>query len=187
MSRKEVQVEDDIGDLDDTQVAEPGSKRYKEDSVCKGYVVRCAEDAACRATSEMNAITSRLLQDAAVRDQRMAERDAAMAERDAASAEKLADLVKAVSESVDSKISNLSASVDGKLDNLEQRVQEQWKRFENRWMGKWCNRVTKRLQSLKRNTIFGLRCKEMPMKDGRTAWPTKTRSLRTLLRCCART
>ena len=45
----------------------------------------------------------------------MAERDAAMAERDAALAEKLEGLVKAVSESAHSKISNLSALVDGKL------------------------------------------------------------------------
>ena len=53
---------------------------------------RCVEDAACKATSEMKAITSQLLQDAAVRDQRLAERDAAMAER--------AGLVKVVSEKV---------------------------------------------------------------------------------------
>ena len=45
-----MQVEDDIGDLDDTQVAEPGSERYKEDSVAKDMLLRCAEDAACRGT-----------------------------------------------------------------------------------------------------------------------------------------
>ena len=86
-------------------------------------VVLHAEDAACEATFEMKAITSQLIQDAAVRDQRMAERDAAaaaaMAERDAALATKLEGLVKAVSESVDSKISHLSASVDGKQGMLK--------------------------------------------------------------------
>ena len=126
-----MQVEDDIGDLDVTQVVESASKRHKEGSVAKDMLMRCAEDAACKATSEINSITSELLQDSAVRDQRMAERDAAMAERDAALAEKLE--VKAVSESADSKISNLSASVDGKLGMFEQRVQEQWKMFESRW------------------------------------------------------
>ena len=40
----------------------------------------------------MNAVTSQMLQDAAVRDQRLAERDAAMAERDAAMAERDAAL-----------------------------------------------------------------------------------------------
>ena len=83
-----MQIEDDIGDLDDTQVAEPSCKRYKEDSVAKDMLMRCAKDRACTAT-EMKAITSQLLQDAAV----SAERDAAMAER----AENLAGLVKAVS------------------------------------------------------------------------------------------
>ena len=102
-----MQVGDDLGDLDDTQVLELGGKRYKEDSVAKDMLMRCAEDAASRATSEMKAITSRLLQDAADRDQPFAERDAALAE-------KLAGLVKAVSESVDSKISDLSQSVDSK-------------------------------------------------------------------------
>ena len=117
-----MQVEDDIGDLDDTPVAEPGNKRYQEGSVAKDMLMRCAENAACKATSEMKGITNQLLQHAAVRDQRMAERGAALAE-------KLAGLVKAVSESVDSKIRNLSASVGGKLDNLGQRVQEQLKTF----------------------------------------------------------
>ena len=84
------------------------------------------------------------MQDAVLRDQRMADRmadrDAAaaavLAERDAALAAKLEGLVKAVSESVDTKIKNLSASVDGKLDNLEKRVQEQWETFENKWTEK---------------------------------------------------
>ena len=51
-------------------------------------LMHCAE-VVWKATSEMKAITPQLLQDAAVRDQRLAERDAAMAESDAASAEKL--------------------------------------------------------------------------------------------------
>ena len=64
-----MQVEDDIGDFDDTQVAELCSKRYKEGRVAKDVLMRCAEDAACKATSEMKAITKQLLQGAAVRDQ----------------------------------------------------------------------------------------------------------------------
>ena len=79
----------------------------KEDSVAKDMLMRCAEDAASRTTSEMKAITSQLLQDAAERDRRHAERDAAFAE-------KPAGLVKVVSESADSKICNLSQSVDSK-------------------------------------------------------------------------
>ena len=102
----EVQVEDDLGDLDDTQVLEPGRTRYKEDSVAKDMLMRGAEDAASRATSEMKSITSQLLQDAAERDQRLAERDAAVAE-------KLAGVVKVVSESADSKISKQCLPVSG--------------------------------------------------------------------------
>ena len=45
-----MQVEDGIGDLDETQVQEPGSKRHKESSVAKDMLMRCAEDAACQAT-----------------------------------------------------------------------------------------------------------------------------------------
>ena len=75
-----MQVEDDLGDLDDTQVAEPSRKRWKEDRVAKDMLARCAEDAASRATSELKAITSRLLQDSADRDRRLAERDDAMME-----------------------------------------------------------------------------------------------------------
>ena len=44
--------------------------------------------------------------------------------------------MKAVSESVDTKIRNFSACVDGKMDNLEKWVQEQWKTFENKWTEK---------------------------------------------------
>ena len=58
--------------------------RYKEGRVAKDMLIRCAEDAACKATSEMNAITNQLLQNAALRDQRMAERDAVPAEKLAA-------------------------------------------------------------------------------------------------------
>ena len=100
-----MQVEDDLGDIDDTQVSEPSGKRWKEGSVAKDMLMGCMEDAASRATTELKAITSQLLQDAAERDQRLAERGAALAE-------KLAGLVKVVSESVDSKISYLSQSVE---------------------------------------------------------------------------
>ena len=124
----DIQVEDDFGDLDDTQVAELGRKS-KEDSVAKDMLTCCAEDAASRATSELKAITSQLLQDAADRDQRLAERDAALVE-------KLAELRNYVSESVDSKISNLSESMNSKIDNLEQRMQYQWKVFQKRWTEK---------------------------------------------------
>ena len=65
-----MQVEDDIGDLDDTQVAEPRSKRYKEDNVAKSMLMRCVEDATCGATSEMKASTSQLSHCAAERDYR---------------------------------------------------------------------------------------------------------------------
>ena len=59
-------VEDDLGDLDDTQVTELGRKRWKEDNVAKEMLTRCAEDAAGRATAELKAITSRVLQDAVI-------------------------------------------------------------------------------------------------------------------------
>ena len=97
-----MQVEDDVGGLDDAQVAEPRGKRYKEDNVAKDMLMRCAEDAASRATSEMNSITSQLLQDAADRDQRLEARDAALAE-------KVAGLMKVVSEPVDSKLDTRTA------------------------------------------------------------------------------
>ena len=48
-----VQVEEDLDDLDDTQVTEPGRKRWKEDNVAKEMLMRCAEEAAGRATSEV--------------------------------------------------------------------------------------------------------------------------------------
>ena len=71
-----MQVEDEIGDLDDTQVIEPGSKRYEEDSVAKDMLMPGVEDAACRALSERKAITSQLAHNAAERDAVLAERDA---------------------------------------------------------------------------------------------------------------
>ena len=131
-----MQVEDDIGDIDDALVVEPGSERLKVSHVATDLLVLCAQDAACKATCDMKACTSQLMQDAVVRDQRMAvcmvdcDAAAALAERDAALAAKLEGLVKAVSESVDTKIRNLSASVDGKLDNTV------WKTFENTWTDK---------------------------------------------------
>ena len=57
-------------------------------------LTRCAEDAAGRATTELKDITSRLLQDAADRDRRLAERDQVMMD-------KLTGLVKGVSDSMD--------------------------------------------------------------------------------------
>ena len=46
-------------------------ERWKEDSVAQDMLMRFAEDAASRATSEMKAIASQLLQDAADRDWRL--------------------------------------------------------------------------------------------------------------------
>ena len=98
---RSMQVEDDLGDLDDTQVSELGRKRWKVDSVVKDTLMRCAEDAA---SSELKAITSKLSQDAADRDPRLAERDGALVEK--------LTPVKVVSDSMDSKINNLSESVE---------------------------------------------------------------------------
>ena len=70
VARGGVQVEDDFGDLDDTQVAEWGRKRWNEDHVARDVLTRCVEDAAGRDTAELKAVTSRLLQDAAERDRR---------------------------------------------------------------------------------------------------------------------
>ena len=65
-----VQVEEDLDDLDDTQVT--GRKRWKEDNVTEETLMRCAEEAPGRATTEVKDITSRLMQDAADRDRRFA-------------------------------------------------------------------------------------------------------------------
>ena len=50
-------------------------KRWKGDNVSKEMLTRCAEDAAVRATAEVKDITSRLMRDAAERDQLQAERE----------------------------------------------------------------------------------------------------------------
>ena len=50
-------------------------KRWKGDNVAKEMLTRCAEDAAVRATAEVKDITSRLMRDAAERDQLQAERE----------------------------------------------------------------------------------------------------------------
>ena len=91
-------------------------KRLKESNVATNLLVRCAEDAAHKATCEMKAKTSQLMLWCAKRDAAAA---AALVKRDAALAAKLQGLVKALSESVDTKIRNLFASVDGKLDTVE--------------------------------------------------------------------
>ena len=132
-----MQEEDDTGDLDETQAQEPDSKRLREGETASDLLQRCAQDAENKVTCDMEAYTSKLLQEADVREQRTAERIADReTERDAAPAAKLESLMKALSESVDSKISNLSATVDGKLENLEQKVQERWKTFEDKWTEK---------------------------------------------------
>ena len=142
-----MQVEDDIGDLDDTQVTELDRKRYKEDTLAKDMITRCAEVSVSRATSELKAITSQLFQDAAERDQRLAERNAALAE-------KLTGLVKVVSKLVDSKISSLSSSMDRSTISPNQRtakltISNKWCKINGRYLRKkdvkMCNPMTKRL------------------------------------------
>ena len=91
-----MQVEDDIGDLDETQVQEPGSKRLKEGNAAKDLL-------------------DQLRHDALVRDQRMAER---MAERDAAAAAALADRDVAMVTKLESLMKSMSASVDVKIQHL---------------------------------------------------------------------
>ena len=103
-----MQVEDDIGDLDETQVQDPGSKRLEEGNAAKDLL-------------------DQLRQGAQVRDQRLAEQ---IAERDAAAAAALANtnaemmaklysLMKNMSASVDVKIQHLSDIMDGKMSTLE--------------------------------------------------------------------
>ena len=104
-----MQVEEDFDDLDVTQVAELGGKGWKEGNVAKEMLMRCAEDAAGRATAEVKDITSRLLQDAAGRDRRLAERHQKMIEE-------LTGLVKGVSDTMDGRMSDLekgAKSMDG--------------------------------------------------------------------------
>ena len=108
----DVQAEDDIGDLDETQVRNPAVRRLQEGNAAKDLL-------------------DHLRQDAQVRDLRLAER---MEECDAAAAAALAntraemmaklDSLMNRSASVDVKIERLSDTLDGKMAALEQRVQE---------------------------------------------------------------
>ena len=95
-----MQYEENLDDLDDTQETEPGRKRWKEDNVAKEMLMRCAEEAAGRATSEVKDITSRLMQDAADQDRRLAERDLHTMEQ-------LTGLMKGVSETMEGRMSDL--------------------------------------------------------------------------------
>ena len=47
-----MQVEEDLDDLDNTQVTEPGRKRWKEDNIAKEMLLRCAQEAAGRASKK---------------------------------------------------------------------------------------------------------------------------------------
>ena len=47
-----MQVDEDFDDLESTQVAELGRKRWKEDNVAKELLLRCAEEAAGRASKK---------------------------------------------------------------------------------------------------------------------------------------
>ena len=113
-----MRMADDIGDLDETQAQQPGSKRHKEGNAARDML-------------------DQLRHDALVRDQRMAERDAAaaaaLADKDAAKVTKLESLMKSLSASVDIEIKRLSDTLDGKMTTLEQRVQERKKTFEDKW------------------------------------------------------
>ena len=75
-----MQFDDHLDDLENTQVTEPGRKRCKEFYVAQEMLTRCAGEAVGRASDkasmEMVNITSRLMQDAADRDRRLAERPA---------------------------------------------------------------------------------------------------------------
>ena len=84
-------------------------KRWKGDNVAKEMLTRCAEDAAVRATAEVKDITSRLIRDAAERDQRQAERDEKLMEQ-------LTGLVRGVNESMDGKLNDLhkGCSINGR-------------------------------------------------------------------------
>ena len=118
-------TEDEIGDLDETQAQELGSKRHKEGDVAKDLLDQLRHDAWMR--------HQRMAE-------RMAERDAAaaaaLADRDAATVTKLESLMKSLSASVDIKIQRLSDTMGGKMATLEQRVQEPWKTSEDKWSEK---------------------------------------------------
>ena len=47
-----MQVDEDLHNLENTQVTEPGRKRWKEDNVAKEMLTRCAEEAAGRASNK---------------------------------------------------------------------------------------------------------------------------------------
>ena len=59
-------------DLDNTQVSDPGGMRWKRDYVAKEMLASCAEDAASKATKEMESL---MMKDADEREQRLVERD----------------------------------------------------------------------------------------------------------------
>ena len=83
-------VEDDIGDLDGTQVQEPSSEKLKEGNVAKDLL-------------------DQLRHDGRVRDQRLAER---MAERHATAAAALANTIGAMMTKLENLMQRMSASVD---------------------------------------------------------------------------
>ena len=112
-----MQVEENLDDLDDTQVTEPGRKRWKEDNVAKDMLMRCAEEAAGRATSEVKDITSRLMQDAADKDRRLVERDQHMMEQ-------LTGLVKGVSETMEGRMSDLEKRSAKTMDGVQKKRME---------------------------------------------------------------
>ena len=153
-----MQVENDIGDLDETQVMEHSSERDTEGSVAKDMLMRCAEDAACEATSEMKAITSQGARPAGGGTGRGHGRKGCS----------LSGETRGLGEG--------SLRVSRQQNQQSLRIQDARTMEDAREQmdGKKYKPMTKRLQSSKRNTVFGWRCKEMPTRDGSTAWPTKT-------------
>ena len=93
-------VEDDIGDLDATQVQEPDSKKQKEGNVAKDLL-------------------DQLRHDGRVRDQRLAER---MAERHATAAAALANTIGAMMTKLENLMKSMSASVDVTIQQLSDTV-----------------------------------------------------------------
>ena len=83
-----MQVEED---LDNTQVSEPGGKRWKRDDAAKEML------ASSKATKKM---ASLMMKDAEEREQRLVERDRRMMEH-------LDDVVKGISESLEGRMTNL--------------------------------------------------------------------------------
>ena len=76
------------------------------------------KEASIKATLEMKDMTTRLLQDAADRDQRMAARDQRVLEQ-------LGGMVRGVSD-----------ALEGRMSDLETRMQNQWTVFEKKWIDK---------------------------------------------------